>query len=173
MYRCGHYGLNAPPRFAETVWLCLCTDRQSQRWKHVLSPCRNGKGKKIVIMQHCSHSIVHCYIISCYYIMSSISKANNVIIYYIMRNYAFRILLHCESIITFWTFITFELLLYEPLLHYELLQDHVSTHFDAKTCLWTFGIKSCNFAVFGSEKSVWRAETLVLAVCCHLLCSAK
>ena len=52
-----------------------------------------------MIMQHFLLNMNYYYIMSCYYIMSRISKANNVIIYDIMRK---AIYLMLQDFITLW-----------------------------------------------------------------------
>ena len=63
--------------------------------------------RQMMIIQHFFHNMSYYYIMSCYYIMSDISKANNVISYYIITlcaktllRYALMILLRYEPIIT-------------------------------------------------------------------------
>ena len=65
--------------FAE---MCDPADRQTQVKVFPFTPA--GMAEVKVIMQHFSHYMSYYYIMSCYYIVSSINKALNVISYYII-----------------------------------------------------------------------------------------
>ena len=88
--------------------MCDLADRQTQAKVFPSTPAGMAE-VTMMIMQHFSHYLSYYYIMSCYYIMSGINKALNVISYYIITycanyicilHYASVILLHYKQIIT-------------------------------------------------------------------------
>ena len=93
-----------------------------------------------------AHNVINCYIITL------CAKA--------LLRYALKILLHYKPIITLWTFITFNLLDYEPLLHYELL--HVALTFVVKYqlfCIW--------LSTFYLSSTLWHLNNMLWCFVSH------